>query len=223
MDRFQTRRRLLATGTAALIASAGCIGDDGTGPADGADDDGSDEGTNGEDGGDAMDGDEDDVDGDGSDEGTDDDESDDGRDESPAWLTTTFEDVRTGSSFELASFDEPVLVHLFAIWCSKCDRQEARIADLREDREDFEMVSLNVDPNEDGEAIRDHAESNGYDWRWAVVPPEITDRLVDEFGSDVVNPPTVPKLVICPDGEPVRIEDGVVPPEDLGDAIDGTC
>lgn len=190
MESLLTRRTLLAAGTTALAAGAGCLGDDGGGT-------------------------DDEMDGDGTDEPA--------ASESTTWTETSFEDVTTGDSFELGSFDEPVLVHFFAVWCSKCDRQERQVDELRTDREDFTMVSLNVDPDETGDRIRQHAESNDYDWRWAVVPEETTSEIVDEFGSDVVNPPTVPKVVLCPDGEATRIDDGVLSPAELSAELDDAC
>jgi thiol-disulfide isomerase/thioredoxin len=140
--------------------------------------------------------------------------------ESTQWFDATLEAVRTGESFQLNEFDEPVLVHMFAIWCSKCDRQERQVDQLRADTDSFRMVSINVDPNEDDAAVQEHANSNGYDWQWVTPPSAVTESLVDEFGRSITTPPSVPMVLLCPDGSYRRLEDGVKSPETLQSALD---
>ena len=142
--------------------------------------------------------------------------------DSTQWFETELEDIRSGESFQLAEFDQPVVIHMFAIWCSKCDAQERQIATLRAENDAFAMVSVNVDPNEDDEAVLEHANSNGYEWNWVTPPTAFTDSLVDEFGTSITHPPSVPKVLLCPDGSFRRLEGGVQSASDVESEL-GTC
>jgi len=203
-----SRRRLLAaTGVLCGSLLAGCLGDDGgsddgsdgaqgddpngdsTSPTDGMDDGGTDDGgtgdnttTDGEMGG----GDEDGGDGDTADSAL------------PEWQTTQLTNVRDDESFTIADLDGPVVIQSFAVWCPKCQRQSEAVAEVSDS---VTVVGLNTDPNEDAEKVRNHAESNGFDWRFAVAPTEMTKSLVDEFGSTVTNAPSTPVIVVCESGE----------------------
>jgi len=227
-----TRRKLVAI-AATMAGTAGCFGvpgDDADG-VDGNDDGGSgggndddpadsDGGDRADDGGEAAGG-GDDSEGGEPDSGDGSADSDEGGD-AAAWLSEPLEDVLTGDSFTIWGSDEPVLVHNFAVWCSLCDRQEERIDDLRGTFDGFTMVSLNVDPNEDADRVRDHAESNGYDWRWAIAPPSVIDSLDDEFGASVLSPPNVPLVLVCPSGNYEQF-DGILSPEELRERIESGC
>lgn len=187
-ERFDpSRRRLLAT-TGVVCGSllAGCLGDDGGagGGSDGSSDEGelTDETTSN----DPMD------------------DSDGGGDASaeqsslPDWQTTQLTNVREDESFTIGGLDGPVVIQSFAVWCPKCQRQSEALAAVTDS---VTVVGLNTDPNEDAEKVRKHAESNGFDWRFAVAPTEMTKSLVDEFGSTVTNAPSTPVIVACESGE----------------------
>ncbi|KTG07927.1 hypothetical protein AUR64_01445 [Haloprofundus marisrubri] len=134
-----------------------------------------------------------------------------GTDEAEAslWATTTLTDVRTDETFTIDQFDRPVLVETFAVWCSNCKRQQDELIAFHEAvGDDVVSVALNVDQNEDAEKVRTHADENGYDWRYAISPPEVTNALVDEFGVSMTNPPSVPMVLRCPDGSARRLKDG---------------
>jgi len=130
------------------------------------------------------------------------------------------EDVRTGETFRLTDFDQPVLIQMFAIWCSKCDAQERTVDQLRVNTDDFRMVSVNVDPNEDDAAVQEHADSNGYEWQWVTPPSAFTGSLADEFGNSITHPPSVPMVLLCPDGSYRRLERGVKSVATLKSALD---
>lgn len=141
------------------------------------------------------------------------------------WRTASLEDVTTGDSFTIDGFGRPVFLHTFAIWCSTCQRQHGEFATLADRAGDeFEPVELNVDPNEDPEAVRDHATEHGFDWTFAVSPEAVTEALVDEFGSRMTSPPQSPVILVCPDGETHVLDDSaVVAAADLQAAIDDHC
>ncbi|WP_435345803.1 TlpA family protein disulfide reductase [Haloarchaeobius sp. HRN-SO-5] len=128
------------------------------------------------------------------------------------WRTATLTDVLTDEQFTIADFDRPVLVETFAIWCSNCKRQQDELKRFHDAvGEDVVSVALNTDPNEDAAAVREHARSHGYDWRYAVSPPAVTRSLVDEFGASMTSPPIVPMVLYCPDGMATRLQNGHKP------------
>lgn len=160
----------------------------------------------------------------GSDDGeTDDDEPDDG--ESVDWRAEELTDATTGESFSISEFDEPVVLHTYATWCGTCQNQHREIETLDERAGGtFVAVELNVDPDEDTETIRDHAENYGFDWRFAVSSPEMTEALTDEFGSAMAVPSQSPIIVVCPDGEVhVLDDDFVMDAADIETAIESDC
>ncbi|ELZ81042.1 hypothetical protein C453_18935 [Haloferax elongans ATCC BAA-1513] len=184
--RTGTRRRFLQLAGAGTIGLAGCLGG-GSGSADGGGGDGS--------GGDSENG------GGGGDENT----AGDG-----AWRTTELTDVLTGETFTVEGLlDRPVLLETFAVWCSNCLRQQKEMISFHEAvGDDVVTVALDIDPNEDAEKVREHAERHGFDWRYAVSPEPVTKSLTDEFGSSMASAPTVPMLRICPDGTATRLKNG---------------
>lgn len=116
------------------------------------------------------------------------------------WRAVELTDVTTGEAFTVSGFGgRPVLVEFFAVWCPVCTSQQQELGTLVERRDDLVAISLNVDPNEDAEQVREHAEKKGFDWRYAVSPPAMTKALIDEFGTVVTNAPAAPVVRICPD------------------------
>ena len=123
------------------------------------------------------------------------------------WRTTAVTDVRTDEQFTIESLaGAPVLLEFFAVWCPVCTRQQRQMGALLDRREDVVAVSINTDPNENAETVREHVESKGFDWRYVVAPPEMTRAFVDEFGSVVASPPSAPVVRVCPDGTAALLE-----------------
>lgn len=139
--------------------------------------------------------------------------------ESASWQTITLADVNSGEEFTLSEFDQPVLLESFAVWCPTCTKQQKILKEYKETRTDFVSVSLNTDPNEDETLVREHAQSNGFDWRYAVSPAELTSSLIDEFGFQVVNAPAVPIVLLCPDDSTDLVAGGVKDVEELDDLL----
>ena len=118
------------------------------------------------------------------------------------WRSVPLEDVRTGQFFTINDFvGKTVLLETFAIWCPTCSKQQDQIDQLHHDLrgEDVISISLDVDPNESPSQVREYAERKGYDWYYAVAPPEMTQMLMDEFGVVIVAASSVPVIMICPD------------------------
>jgi len=150
-------------------------------------------------------------DGDGSmDDGDSDDESG-----GMSWRTVELTDVRSGEAFTVDGFEQPVVLQSFAVWCPKCERQSNALSNVDGS---VTVVGLNTDPNEDAEKVRHHAEDNGFDWRFAVAPTEMTESLVDEFGTTVTNAPSTPVIVACQGGGATFMSGGINPPEEILDA-----
>lgn len=211
IDSKRSRRRFLAaTGAVGTGLLAGCLGgssDDGNGGGNGYENRGNQD-DNGGNGGDSS--------GDGSGNGA------DGADVTPdesadGWRGTTLEPVRSGQPFTIASFDRPVVIQSFAVWCPKCQRQSETIAGLDDS---VVRVGLNTDPNEDDEKVRNHAEQNGFDWRFAVAPTEMTESLREEFGPTVVNAPSTPVIVACQDGSSTFMSGSQQSVTEITDAAD---
>lgn len=207
----RTRRSVLASLTAGAVALAGCLSDDEpSGGGSGTDDsmaDGDDEMDDGSDG----------STGDGSGDGT--------STAAENWQDVPIEDVTRGETFTISELDQPVLVHTFAIWCSKCSRQHQAFQSYRESYgEDVAIVELNIADSEASDAIQNHAESNGYDWRFGTAPEGILSELVDIVGPEVTSPPQSPVLLVCPSGDLHVLDDStVVGADGLQTAIDSNC
>ncbi len=113
------------------------------------------------------------------------------------WRTVALEAVRREETFTIESLDPPVVIQSFAVWCPKCEQQSRELTNLDDS---ITVVGLNTDPNEDAEKVRRHANDNGFDWRFAVAPTEMTESLVEEFGTTVTNAPSTPIIVVCEGG-----------------------
>jgi len=207
-----SRRGLLAT-TGAVCGTllAGCLGDD-TGSSGG--------------GSSSSNGETDDEMGESSemddtDDGMGDTSTDMGEDDEmssvSAWRTAELRTVRDDEQFSIESLDGPVVVQSFAVWCPKCERQSKNMQELDDS---VTVVGLNTDPNEDAAKVRDHAESNGFDWRFAVAPTEMTESLVDEFGTTVTNAPSTPVIVACESGESTFMSGGIQSADEITAAAD---
>ena len=132
------------------------------------------------------------------------------------WMTAELKDVRTGETFTVAGFDRPVLVESFAVWCPLCTKQQNNIKKLHEELGDsFVSIALDTDPNEDEAIVKEHAKSNGFDWRYSVAPKELTQALVDQFGLGVVNAPRAPVVLVCEDQSTRLLPGGVKSPDEL--------
>ncbi len=136
-----------------------------------------------------------------------------------AWLDTTLTDVNTNTEFKISQFEKPVLVESFAVWCPKCTKQQKVIKELHEEQDDFVSIALNTDPQEDAALVKEHAQSNGFDWRYAVAPKEMVQQLVDQFGLGVVSAPSVPMILLCPEKPAKLLERGNKNKEVLKEAI----
>lgn len=142
----------------------------------------------------------------------------------PVWMTIPLKNIQDGTTFTIAEkLDRPILLESFAVWCPTCTRQQQEVRfyhDLVGDA--IVSISLDTDPNEDEDRVREHIERHGFYWYYAVSPVELTQALIDDFGIGIVNAPRVPFILICPDGSYRQLQGGVKPVSVLEEEV-ATC
>jgi thiol-disulfide isomerase/thioredoxin len=141
------------------------------------------------------------------------------------WMDFELTDVSSGKKFRLSDFKgKPVLLESFAVWCPTCTEQQKQVKELRSmGGDEIIHISLDTDPNEDLEKVREHIESNGFDWVYAVSPIELTRALIDEFGQQIVFAPGVPMILICEDLATRLLRTGIKTPQDMLSEVEKGC
>jgi hypothetical protein len=141
------------------------------------------------------------------------------------WRDIPLRDVVSGETFRISDFEgKPILLESFAVWCPTCTKQQRETRKLHRDiGNDVISISPDVDPNEEEELIREHASRNGFDWLYAVAPPELTKALIEEFGTAIVAAPSVPIVLICEDQRSRLLKRGVKKAEFLHEEIRRGC
>jgi hypothetical protein len=112
-------------------------------------------------------------------------------------------------------------VETFAVWCTTCTNQQNEVKKFHEDS-NVTSVSLNVDPNEDINQIRNHINEYGFDWRYSVAPPKMSRELIKEFGKSIAQPPQAPMVLVCEEGTR-RLPDYVKPASMLEKEVAKGC
>lgn len=125
------------------------------------------------------------------------------------WMNSEIKDVKTGETYILSDFDKPILLESFAVWCPICKKQQDEIKELIKEGDVSVHISINTDPNEDEEKVLSHVNKYSYDWIFAVFPASATKSLVDEFGINVINAPSAPIVLVCPDKSSRLLKSGV--------------
>ncbi len=143
----------------------------------------------------------------------------------PPWMGIELDDVATGVPFKISDFKgKPILLETFAVWCPTCLRQQQEIAKLHLSEGDAIIhISLDTDPKEDEAKVREHLQSNGLDWYFAVSPIELSQALIDEFGFEVIVAPAAPVILICPDQSVRLLGSGVKSADKLLDEVAKGC
>lgn len=141
------------------------------------------------------------------------------------WYSVELTEIRTGESFKITDFsNKTVLLESFAVWCPKCKSQQQEIKKLHAELgDDVVSIGLNTDPNENEQLVRDYIDENGFDWRYAVSPTEMTQSLISEFGNSIINAPSVPIILICEDGKYRKLPSGVKSVSELKEEIAAGC
>jgi hypothetical protein len=141
----------------------------------------------------------------------------------PDWYTASLTEATSGETFSIAGFKgRVVLVETMAVWCSNCLAQQRQIASLRAglgERDDLAVLSLDIDPSEDIHYLRAFVASNGFDWLYAVAGPEVAREIGELYGSQFLNPPSTPMLIIDRNGEAHLLPFGIKNADQLTDAL----
>jgi len=140
------------------------------------------------------------------------------------WINIELKDVKTGEPFTITDFNKPVLLESFAVWCPTCTRQQRETKKFHEEVGDSVIsISIDTDPNEDENQVRQHIESNGFDWFYAIAPTQFTRALIDQFGVGIVNAPSVPMVLICDSQNVKKLDSGIKSPNELKEEINKFC
>jgi hypothetical protein len=91
--------------------------------------------------------------------------------------------------------------------------------DLIGEREDFISFGLDIDPNENITVLSGYVEQNGFDWLYSVSPTEISREIDQLYGSQFLNPPSTPILIVDRNGEAHPLPFGVKSASELYDYV----
>jgi len=141
----------------------------------------------------------------------------------PDWYSAELTDVNSGEVFLIKeNIGKVYLVETLATWCSKCYAQQnevIRFHELLGERDDFESLGIAIDPNEDIPLLTNYVKKNGFTWKYIVASPEMIDEIGRLYGSQFLNPPSTPMLIIDREGNPHPLEFGIKSAEDLLEAV----
>jgi len=143
-----------------------------------------------------------------------------GSDPGAAWRTTPLRDSRTGETFTINDLNgKLVAIEPMAVWCSSCKIQQSEAASALAQLSDPDgvFVSLGVDPNELDEDLAAYADQLGFDWAFVVADTAVARSLADDFGPQVLSPPSTPLIIVAPDGTVVHQSFGIHGADDLLD------
>lgn len=143
--------------------------------------------------------------------------------ESTTWRTASLTDVTTDEEYRIEEFDRPAIIHTFAVDCAVCQAQHGEFDDfLSSAGVDAEIVDITIDPKDDPDDLRTHAEEEGYEWRFTVAPDEVTGDLSSDFGREVFSSADSPVIIDCPSGDVYRV-DKIVDAEHLESILADVC
>lgn len=142
----------------------------------------------------------------------------------PLFLTAELVDVGSRQRFRLTDLTAEgnyVLLEMMAVWCTICLRQQEQIQLYEADgTDDVISVSFDIDPNEDAAILREHATSYGFDWRFAIAPPEVSRSIAGALSPSFLNPTGAPMVLVRPDNSLVKLPLRVKSAEQLARLID---
>jgi hypothetical protein len=143
--------------------------------------------------------------------------------DTPDWFNASLIDARTGETFTVADYKgKVVLVETLAMWCSNCLRQQQQVQALHTligERDDFISLGIDIDPNENTDALKSYIDSNGFDWHYTVASVEVAREIGNLYGDQFLNPPSTPMLIIDRQGNAHPLPFGIKSAESLNEAL----
>ncbi len=138
------------------------------------------------------------------------------------WQTLPLTDARTGETFTLGGFaGKTVYVEPMATWCSNCRQQLGNVRDaaaqLKGDKVTF--VALSVETTLKADALARYAQEQGFDFKFAVLTPELLRALAANFGQTIAVPPSTPHFIVYPDGTTSDLLTGFSSPDAILAAV----
>lgn len=142
----------------------------------------------------------------------------------PNWFETEFVNVNNGETFRIADLKgKVVLVETMATWCSNCLKQQNQVKALHEMlgemNSDLVSVGIGIDINENADVLKNYVEKQGFDWYYAIATAEVANELGNLYGTQFLNPPSTPILLIDRSGEVHVLPFGIKDAQSLKDAI----
>ncbi|HEX2907729.1 MAG TPA: hypothetical protein VHO69_12750 [Phototrophicaceae bacterium] len=77
------------------------------------------------------------------------------------------------------------------------------------------FVALSVETDLTADTLEQYAETNDFDWIFAVATPELLGELVNTFGRAITAPPSTPHFIIRSDGTTTALVTGIETPDQL--------
>ena len=81
--------------------------------------------------------------------------------------------------------------------------------------EEFVLVGLSVETHLRAGQLASYADRHDFTWRFAVMSPEMLAAVVDQYGSNVIVPPSTPHFIIAPDGRLGELKLGIHSAEEI--------
>jgi thiol-disulfide isomerase/thioredoxin len=142
----------------------------------------------------------------------------------PAWFSVSLSEVTSGETFTIQDLQgKVVLVETMAQWCTNCLAQQKQVLALHEalgERDDFVSLGLDIDPNEEAAMLKEYTARNGFFWKYAISPAEVSRDISQLYGDQFLNPPSTPMLIIDRQGEVHPLPFGIKSASDLQAALE---
>jgi hypothetical protein len=87
------------------------------------------------------------------------------------------------------------------------------------ERDDLVSLAIDIDPNETPDILKSHTDRNGFDWLYTVAPVEVAREIGQVYGTQFLNPPSAPMLIIDRQGQPHPLPFGVKSAQSLQEAL----
>ncbi len=134
------------------------------------------------------------------------------------WQTVALTDANTGHEFAVGDFVGcTVFVGTMATWCPSCQTQLEHVATAAEelDPDQFVFITISVETEISADDLARYAADATFDWRFAVTTPAALRAIVEEFGRESILPPSVPHVIVNPDGTYGDLRTGYSKPDEI--------